>query len=394
MAVDGNLVPATIACSSDGLVVAINQHDSNARHGLGNVQAESFVDLGDCSVFPAPLDLHFHGCGGVGVAPDGDVAALEAAHTDLSKRAARWSYDLPVGNVCIQGTPGYLATLPIPGTDAEHIVAHVASAARQLAATSTQCEGLRLEGCFINPDQAGVWPAHGLIACDIGVMTEIVDAAADAGMPVKVIDVAPELDGAIELIEAARARGIVVAMAHTCANHSQALRGCDAGITLATHLFNAMTGIHHRAPGAAGAAIDDDRVTIELICDAVHVHPAIARIAVRASGMHRTCFVSDASPFAGTAAGTYVWNGMHITCDGATLRNANGDLAGSHVVLAHAASEHALGSHMSDVSIAAMCSIVPRMVIDPQRPFGLAVGDRIWLPHDDLVGARADGSIR
>ena len=343
------------------------------------------VDMGDHAIYPAPLDLHFHGCGGISVAPDGDVAAMETAHTNLVSRSPGWSIE---PSPLLSAVPGYLATLPIPGTAVSSIVSHLATAAHQLAAASTQCEGLRLEGCFINPKQAGVWPTHGLAACDTGLLDELIDAAADAGMPLRIVDVAPELPGAIELIEHARSRNIVVAMAHTHATYDEALRGFDAGVTLATHLFNAMTGIHHRAPGAAGAAVDDARVTVELICDGIHVHPAAARIAVRAAGPGRSCLVSDASPFAGAQAGTYAWNGMRITCDGRSLRNEDGALAGSHAVLSDVFREGALGMQLADQDVAAMCSSVPRSVLVPERPLGLVTGDRIWAPETGMHGTR------
>ena len=124
-------------------------------------------------------------------------------------------------------------------------------------------------------------------------------------------------------------RGVVVSLGHTAADYDLFRRALDAGARHTTHLFNAMTGLHHRAPGAPGAALTDDRATVELIADGEHVHPAVLALAIRAKGPDRVALVSDAVGPAGLPPGDYDWLGRRVTSDGTTVRLPDGTLAGS-----------------------------------------------------------------
>ena len=385
--IDGSLQAAEVALDPDGIVVAVHPDAGGAQ----NVDGDAVIDLGDQPVYPAPLDLHFHGCGGVSVPPAGSVAELDAQLEQLTQRVEAWQpSSSALAHLPVRSVPGYLATLPVPGDLGSGVVDHIARAAQHIASTgSTLCEGLRLEGGFINPRRAGVWPPESFLAPDAGLLREIVAAAADHGVPLRIVDIAPELPGALELVAVARELGVIAAIAHSDATYEEAMRGFDAGITIATHLLNAMTGLHHRAPGVVGAVLDHPHAAIELICDAIHVHPAAARIACRAVGAERVVLVSDASPFAGQPSGTYTWNGMTIHADGRTLTNRDGALAGSHAVLADVAREDALGPALREWNVASMCSVTPRTVLDPDRSRGVQVGDRLWIANESMCGAAA-----
>src|SRR5690606_21811708 len=137
----------------------------------------------------------------------------------------------------------------------------------------TWCRGLRIEGLFLNPRRAGVWPPETFRDPDPALLEQLHAAALDAGTPLLVIDVAPELPGALEFIARARELGIVASLAHTDATWDEAGAAIDAGATLATHTWNAMRQVAHRDPGVVAAALTDPRVTCELICDGVHLHP-------------------------------------------------------------------------------------------------------------------------
>lgn len=338
------------------------------------------LDVGDAAVAPAPIDLHFHGAGGVVVPPGGHAAELDAAIEHICTRDA-WSHaELPLPY-------DYLATLPAadlpadpngphPGARGDALVAHVAAAARG-ARDSRRCRGLRLEGTFVSPARGGVWPTGLFRKPDLGLLEEIVAVAAEECRPLRVLDVAPELPGAIELIERACELEVVVAMAHTDATYEQARRGIDAGATLATHTFNAMRAFHHRDPGVIAAVLTDPRVSCELICDGEHIAAgAIALASAAAPG--RLVAVSDASPFAGLEDGEYEWLGKRIRADQGRLRDEAGALAGAACLLTSASGVLLAAGLTRDEALMAI-SVRPLQVLDPARAPGLEVGDRVWV---------------
>lgn len=337
------------------------------------------VDLGDSIVSPAPLDLHLHGAGGVPVPPSGTYAELDAALATLKRRHVAEQLARVIGNVSDQAelvhatlSPPYqyIATLPLPGSQLD-VVEQVAAAAEGVE-ESPGCRGLRIEGLFINPQQAGVWPPEGLLPPSIELFEELAEAAQGH---LRIVDVAPELPGALELISHARARGIVMSVAHTLATFEETVAAIDAGATLSTHTFNAMTAFHHRAPGAAAAALLDSRVTCELILDATHLHPATPTIAARVS-RGQVAFVSDASPFAGCPAGTYEWEGMQLLSTGDRITDAQGRLAGAATLL-HGASERAVEGGMDRLQACEAASTAGWRVFDSERPRGIVTGDSV-----------------
>ena len=145
--------------------------------------------------------------------------------------------------------------------------------------------------------------------------------------------IAPERPDALDRIRRLRDRGIVVSLGHTDANVAEFTAGVDAGATMATHLFNAMSPFGHREPGAIGAVLTDDRVTAGLIADGVHSHPAALRLALRAKGPTRIALVTDMMAAAGMPPGTYTLGDQLVTTDGGSARLADGTLAGATLLM-------------------------------------------------------------
>jgi N-acetylglucosamine-6-phosphate deacetylase len=187
--------------------------------------------------------------------------------------------------------------------------------------------GAHFEGPFISPGRSG---AH-----DPAFLRSPLDADPDvaqwsAGGGVRMVTLAPELEGALDLTRALVARGVTVSAGHSEATHDQAVAGFDAGITYATHLFNAMPPLGHREPGLAGAALADPRVTVGMISDGIHSHPAVMRVAAAAAGRERVSLVTDATAALGMAPGRYVLGGRDVVLDATSVRLADdGRLAGS-----------------------------------------------------------------
>lgn len=156
--------------------------------------------------------------------------------------------------------------------------------------------GVHLEGPYLNPQFKGAHPRRDLKVPDPSQAAAVLDAV--PGL-VRLVTLAPELPGADGVIRVLRDRGCVVAAGHTGATYDQAQAAFGSGVTLVTHLFNAMRPVHHRDPGIVVAALQDPQTAVSLIADFVHVHPAMLHLAVRLKGWDRVALITDAIAAAG-----------------------------------------------------------------------------------------------
>jgi N-acetylglucosamine-6-phosphate deacetylase len=291
------LVPGVIRIAGKEIVEVL-------RSSNGIPDADLVGDI----VAPGLIDLQVNG--GHGVEVGADTAAIQ--------HLAEW---LP--------STGVTAFLPTLITSPADLYPLAFEAIRAAQATTGACPlGLHLEGPFLSPRRHG---AH---------RTELIEAADDelfevllAEPAVRLVTLAPERPGAIDRICRLRDRGIVVSLGHTDASYEQMVAGIDAGATMVTHLYNAMSPFAHRAPGVIGAALVDDRVTVGLIPDGVHSHPASVQLAVRAKGPDRIALVTDMMPAAGMPPGQYQFGGQTVIVDGNSAKLADGTLAGSIVTM-------------------------------------------------------------
>lgn len=378
---DGVPTPGTVLVAEDGgEVLAIDPSPDELPAGAIP------VDVGARPIVPAPLDLHLHGAGGHVVPPDGSPSDIDAV---LEGVVARAGWCGPGGSPVRYE---WVATLPVPATPPHDPASHVAACARMLAAAGADghCIGIRIEGLFLNPARAGVWPPETFREPDAVLLEELAAAARDGGSALLVVDVAPELPGALELVTRCAELGIVASLAHTEATWEGARAAIDAGARLATHTWNAMRPTSHRDPGVVAAVLADPRVSCELICDGVHLHPGTVALSVAACGSGRWLPVSDASPFAGCDPGDYEWAGTTVTHDGSALRDPQGRLAGSASLL-DVAQRELLAIGVPPVDVALSLGATPRRVLDPSREWGLQVGDPAWIvaPPIDSRPARA-----
>ncbi|MEO8273404.1 MAG: N-acetylglucosamine-6-phosphate deacetylase [Chloroflexota bacterium] len=221
--------------------------------------------------------------------------------------------------------------------------------------------GWHVEGPFIAPSRSGAHDPASLQTPDARVVADWSPASG-----IRMVTLAPELPGALEVVAALVGSGVVVSAGHSTATYAQAVAGFDAGIRSVTHLFNAMSPLDHREPGLPGAALVDARVTIGLIPDGLHVHPAIVRIVRRAVGADRLAIVSDAIAALGMEPGRYRLAGRDLTYDGESARLAGGGLAGSVIGLDGAVRNLAAfaGVSLADAELAA--------TVVPARLLGLA----------------------
>jgi N-acetylglucosamine-6-phosphate deacetylase len=271
------------------------------------------------------------------------------------------------------GVTAFLPTLVSSDADLYPRVAEAFAASRETAGARPL--GLHLEGPFLSRARSG---AHRLDAIGHAPPTLYDDLLGQD--VVRLVTLAPEIDGARERIARLRANGIAVSLGHTDASYDELRRGIDAGASMVTHLYNAMSGFGHRAPGAVGAALVDDRVAVGLIADGVHSHPAAVRLAVLAKRAERIALVTDAIAGAGMEPGVYALDGQDILVDETGARLANGKLAGSVLTLDRAVRNVMAWAGSAVDEACRMASEVPARVL------GLAAKGRLLAGMDaDLV---------
>ena len=220
--------------------------------------------------------------------------------------------------------------------------------------------GWHVEGPFLSTLRAGAHDPASLRPPDAGAV-----AGWSPATGVRVVTLAPELPGALAVVEALTAAGIVVSAGHSAATFAEAAAGFDAGIRAVTHLFNAMSPLDHRDPGLPGAALADDRVTICLIPDGLHVHPAMVRIVRDAVGPDRLAIVTDAIAALGMSPGAYRLAGRDLTYDEAegSARLADGRLAGSVLSMDRAVRNLARFTGCSEPEARAAATTVPARLL-------------------------------
>lgn len=271
------------------------------------------------------------------------------------------------------GVTAFLPTLVSPGPAAIDRARAALLAGRPNGYRGATPLGWHVEGPFLSPRRAG---AHDLAALRTPDLAAVDGWAPASG--IRLVTLAPELPGALEVVRALVGRGVVVSAGHSAATYGQARAGFDAGIRSVTHLFNAMAPLDHREPGLAGAALEDARVTIGLIPDGLHVHPALVAIVRRAVGVDRLAIVTDAIAALGMDPGAHHLAGRPVTVQRGSARLEDGTLAGS-----------VLGLDEGLRNLAAFCggdpaAAVPATTIVPARLLGLD-GERGRLQHGSVA---------
>ncbi len=224
------------------------------------------------------------------------------------------------------GVTAFLPTI-ISSTKSARLAAYAAMRSRPLDYRGAEPLGLHLEGPLLAVGKAGAHPPVAIndAVARFGEVIDEIEANADA---VAMATLAPELPGAVEAIPRLVEAGIVVSLGHSEATEAAALEAADAGARAVTHVFNAMTPLHHRDVGLVGAALQDNRLTVGLIADNRHVSPSAIKLVFRLVGPYRLALVTDAIAGLGAPAGRYQVGDRVIEC-GDEARADTGELAGS-----------------------------------------------------------------
>ena len=265
-------------------------------------------DAAECYVIPGLTDVHFHGCVGADLS-DGDGDGLQAmAKYELSRGVTQIC---PAGMTLLEDR-----LMQVCRTAAEH---------NRAGRPGADLVGINLEGPFLSYAKKGAQNGDWLHAPDVAMLRRLEEAS---GGLVKLVSVAPEEPGAMEFIKEV-AEEVAVSVAHTTADYDTALEAFRLGAREVTHLFNAMPGFTHRAPGVVGAALDSPWSRVELICDGVHIHPSVVRAVFKMFGSDRVVLISDTMRAAGMTDGKYDLGGQEVTVKGPLATLADGTIAGS-----------------------------------------------------------------
>jgi N-acetylglucosamine-6-phosphate deacetylase len=258
-------------------------------------------------VLPGFIDLHVHGGGG------SDVMEGVDGFATIARTHLRF------------GTTSMLATtMTAPPEEIERVLAQLGDYCERRTPKTARFLGVHLEGPYINPGKLGAQPNHAHTA----LMSEVEHYLSLA--PIKVITIAPEIAGHFELIRALSERGVRLQVGHTLGSYEEGVKALEAGASSFTHLYNAMSPLHHREPGIVGAALAHAQYA-ELIPDLLHVHPGAIRVALRSI----PCLycVTDSTAATGMPDGEYKLGSHTVTKCLGGVRLADGTLAGSTLTM-------------------------------------------------------------
>jgi N-acetylglucosamine-6-phosphate deacetylase len=313
-------------------------------------------------IVPGFVDLHVHGFGGFDAM--GGPDALSGMAVALRRR----------------GVTSFLPTAVTAPLDAlERFADDVRAWIPNAPADGAQPLGFNLEGPFLAAAKRG---AHdpAFLASPAAVPASWLDRVA---VGLRVITIAPELPGALELIGWAVERSVVVSLGHSAATFEQAQAGYAAGARSTTHLFNAMTGIDHRTPGVALAALLDDSVAVELIADGIHVAPEVWPLITRMKPADRLLLVSDALAVAGTGDGRGRIGGLEVEVAGQRATLAGTETLAGSVIGLDTAVRNLIGAGVPVSAAVAAASRNPLDLLGTTDRGRLAVGQRADLVEFD-----------
>ncbi|MER7826592.1 N-acetylglucosamine-6-phosphate deacetylase [Streptomyces sp. NPDC096097] len=268
------------------------------------------VDLSGHWIVPGFVDMHNHGGGGASFTSGTAEDVLKGVRTHRE-----------------HGTTTLVASTVTGDLD------ELARRAALLAELTRQGEiaGIHFEGPFINPCRKGAHKEDLLRDPDPAEVRKLIDAAHGAA---RMVTLATELPGGLDSVRLLAEHGVIAAIGHTDATYEQTRAAIDAGATVATHLFNAMPPLAHREPGPIAALLEDERITVELINDGTHLHPAALELAFHHAGAHRVALITDAMDAAGFGDGTYHLGPLEVEVKHGVARLVEGgSIAGSTLTL-------------------------------------------------------------
>jgi N-acetylglucosamine-6-phosphate deacetylase len=359
LAADRDLVP--------GVVVVENGRIARVSSEPPPRDAMSFPDG---TLIPGLIDLQVNGGAGVDCL-----------------RAGAAAYDTLGRYLAATGVTAYLPTVVSAPLEEMRRAGEAAAIAMRRDGALPEILGIHFEGPYLNPLRRGAHRPQDLRTPDVDEVSETVRRLEGA---LRVVTLAPELEGAEGVVRVLAGAGVLVAIGHTDAGFDEMQAAARWGARMVTHLFNAMRGIHHREPGAAGGALVTPSLALGLIADLVHVHPAVLSLAAHAAGMGRIVLVTDAIAAAGMGRGSFTLGAQTVDVKDGVPRLADGTLAGSVLQLHRAVSNFAAAAGVSRRDAVQAASRTPARLLGVHRRKGsIAAG-----MDADLVVLSRDGDVQ
>jgi len=337
-----------------------------------SAKVDSRIDLDGLTLFPGFIDLHIHGAAGVDV--------MDARAEDLS---------LVAEFLVRSGVTAWLPTLvPAPSEQYRRAVDAIGESMKnEPSSNGARILGVHYEGPFVNNEQCGaLHREHFRTFKNMAEIDTLPTIKADGAL--HMMTLAPEIEGGIKLIGELQKRGWIVSIGHTRATVDVLDRALQAGARHLTHFMNAMTPLHHRAPGPVGWGLIHDDVTCDLIADGVHLDPLILKLVLGTKTSKRISLISDAIAATGLGDGEYqVWGEQIVVSEGRT-RNLRGSIAGSVITMLDAV-RMMLSLDVPEIEVARMASTNPARVLQIEKYCGsIEVGKQA-----DLVALDHAGSV-
>lgn len=298
---NGRFIPADVELAGDRIVKVAP---------AGTLHGDEELDAAGKYVTPGFVDIHIHGAAGSDFCDgmDGSDKYVRAMQKYLGS----------------QGVTSFLGTTM---AFSEEILDRIFDTARPIFGQEgygAVLRGVNMEGPFFNKAKKGAQAEEYIIDPDWEMFQRLWERS---GHNIRLVDVAPELPGALEFAQKA-SKLCTVSIAHTCATYEEATAAFANGFTHTTHLFNAMPAFTHRAPGVVGAA-SDFAEHIEMICNGIHLNPAVVRAVFNMFGPDRVCIISDAMQACGMPNGEYSLGGQKVFMTDGLATLADGTIAGS-----------------------------------------------------------------
>ena len=291
-------------------------------------------------VLPGFIDTHVHGSGGDDVMTDGAAGMQRAGRKMLASGTTAW----------------------LPTTIAakhEEILFAIEETAKAENSPDPMANilGIHLEGPFLNIKFKGAQPDEGIRDPNFDELEELLKVADGR---IKIMTLAPELPGSLEMIGILKSKNIVASLGHSECDYDTALAAIDAGATYATHLFNAMSGVHHRKPGLAACCLNEPGICAEIILDGVHVNPQMARLALRNKGREGLALITDATTAQGCGDGIYQLGKFSVQVKGSLCTLMDGvTIAGSVLTMNRAVMNAVDFMNVNLLDAAYMAALMP-----------------------------------